>query len=136
MLKDATRRKFDVVMAWAIDRLGRSLVDLLHTLQDLTASGVAVYVDQQALDSSTPTGKLMFQMLGAFSEFERSMITVRVRAGLKRAVAEGVKLGRPRADSVKAAEARKALRHGASIRQAAEKSGLSVGTVHALARAD
>ena len=74
MLRDAQRRRFDVVMAWAIDRLGRSLIDLLGTIQALEACGVDLYLDQQALDTTTPAGKLMFQITGAFAEFERSMI--------------------------------------------------------------
>ena len=91
MLKDAQRRRFDVVMAWAIDRLGRSLIDLLGTIQTLEACGVDLYLDQQAIDTATPAGKLMFQITGAFAEFERSMIRQRVRAGLKRAVERGSK---------------------------------------------
>jgi len=92
LLKDAGRRKFDVVMAWAIDRLGRSLIDLLGTIQHLEAVGVDLYLDQQAIDTTTPMGKLVFQVTGAFAEFERSMIRQRVRAGLKRAVANGAGL--------------------------------------------
>jgi DNA invertase Pin-like site-specific DNA recombinase len=82
MLKDASRRRFDVVMAWAIDRLGRSLIDLLGTIQHLEAVGVDLYLDQQSIDTTTPAGKLLFQLTGAFAEFERSMIRQRVRAGL------------------------------------------------------
>jgi DNA invertase Pin-like site-specific DNA recombinase len=99
LLKDASRRKFDIVMAWAIDRLGRSLIDLLTMIQHLEACGVDLYLDQQAIDTTTPMGKLVFQVTGAFAEFERSMIRQRVKAGLKRAVAQGVKLGRPKIDS-------------------------------------
>ena len=99
MLKDASRRKFDVVMAWAIDRVGRSLSDLLDTIQHLEACGVDLYLDQQAIDTTTPMGKL-FQLTGAFAEFERTMIRQRIKAGLKRAVAQGVKLGRPKIDQV------------------------------------
>ena len=98
MLKDASRRKFDIVMAWAIDRLGRSLSDLLDTIQHLEACDVDLYLDQQAIDTTTPMGKLVFQLTGAFAEFERTMIRQRVKAGLKRAVAQGVKLGRPKID--------------------------------------
>jgi DNA invertase Pin-like site-specific DNA recombinase len=89
MLKDAQRRRFDVIMAWAIDRLGRSLIDLLGTIQTLEACGVDLYLDQQSIDTTTPAGKLMFQVCGAFAEFERSMIRQRVHAGLRRAVAQG-----------------------------------------------
>jgi DNA invertase Pin-like site-specific DNA recombinase len=96
MLNDAKRRRFDVVMAWAIDRLGRSLVDRLHTIQELEAAGVDLYLEAQSLDTTTPMGKLMFQVTGAFAEFERSMIRQRVHAGLKRAVEAGKTLGRPR----------------------------------------
>jgi len=81
MLKDASKRRFDVVMAWAIDRLGRSLIDLLSTIQTLEACGADLYLDQQSIDTTTPAGKLMFQVTGAFAEFERSMIRQRVRAG-------------------------------------------------------
>jgi Resolvase, N terminal domain len=75
MLKDASRRRFDVAMAWAIDRLGRSLTDLLHIIQHLEACGVDLYLDQQSIDTTTPMGKLVFQVTGAFAEFERTMIS-------------------------------------------------------------
>ena len=82
MLKDASRRKFDIVMAWAIDRLGRSLIDLLDTIQHLEACGVDLYLDQQAIDTTTPMGKLVFQVTGAFAEFERAMMLERQRPGI------------------------------------------------------
>src|SRR4029077_1000226 len=72
MLKGASRRKFDVVMAWAIDRMGRSLRDLVDTIEHLEATGVDLYLDQQNIDTTTPAGKLLFQVTGAFAEFERS----------------------------------------------------------------
>jgi len=96
MLKDAQRRRFDIVMAWAIDRLGRSLIDLLGTIQTLEACGVDLYLDQQSIDTTTPAGRLMFQIVGAFAEFEHSIIRQRVRAGLKRAIESGKQLGRPK----------------------------------------
>jgi DNA invertase Pin-like site-specific DNA recombinase len=98
MLKDANRRKFDVMMAWAIDRMGRSLRDLIDTIEHLEAVGVDLYLDQQSIDTTTPAGKLLFQVTGAFAEFERSMIRQRVNAGLARARAQGKRLGRPRID--------------------------------------
>jgi DNA invertase Pin-like site-specific DNA recombinase len=94
LLRQAQRGRFDVVMAWAIDRIGRSLVDLLNTIEGLKACGVDLYLDQQAIDTTTPSGKLMLQMTGAFAEFERAMIQARIHAGLRRAVANGRKLGR------------------------------------------
>ena len=94
MLKDATRRQFDVVAAWSVDRLGRSLQDLVASLSELHALGIDLYLHQQAIDTTTPAGKALFQMMGVFAEFERAIIRERVRAGLARAKASGVKLGR------------------------------------------
>jgi DNA invertase Pin-like site-specific DNA recombinase len=134
MLKDASRRRFDVVMAWAIDRLGRSLIDLLGTIQTLEACGVDLYMDQQAIDTTTPAGRLMFQVTGAFAEFERSMIRQRVRAGLKRAVARGKRLGRPQIDGETERKAQRELRKGAGILKVAKALGIGTGTVHRIRR--
>lgn len=133
MLKDASRRKFDIVMAWAIDRLGRSLIDLLDTIQHLEACGVDLYLDQQAIDTTTPMGKLVFQVTGAFAEFERTMIRQRIRAGLKRAVAQGVKLGRPKLDSTTERKVRKQLAKGVGILKVARLLGIGTGTVQRIA---
>ena len=92
-------REVDVIAAWSVDRLGRSLQDLVGFLSDLQATKVDLYLHQQALDTSTPSGKAMFGMLGVFAEFERSMIQERVRAGLARARANGRTLGRPKTDA-------------------------------------
>jgi DNA invertase Pin-like site-specific DNA recombinase len=139
LLKDASRRKFDVVMAWAIDRLGRSLIDLLGTIQHLEAVGVDLYLDQQSIDTTTPMGKLVFQITGAFAEFERSMIQQRIRAGLKRAVAQGIKLGRPKIDQALERKAQKQLEKGLGILKVARTLGLGTGTVqrikHEMSRA-
>ncbi len=134
MLKDAQRGQFDVVMAWAIDRVGRSLIDLLGTIQHLEACKVDLYLDQQNIDTTTPAGKLMFQITGAFAEFERSMIQSRIMAGLKRAVANGSVLGRP-LNNPGALEAAKAmLAKGVGINKTARVVGLGTGTVHKLKR--
>ena len=148
MLKDASRRRFDVVMAWAIDRLGRSLIDLLGTIQHLEAVGIDLYLDQQNIDTTTPAGKLLFQMTGAFAEFERSMIRQRVNAGLnvikdklsrdgkfesKRGIVRA-KLGRPGAEPDKIERARLELAKGIGIGKVAREVGLGVGTVHRLKR--
>ena len=95
-LKDAARGRFDVVMAWALDRLGRSLLDLLDTLGELEAAGVALVLHRQAIDTATPAGRMFFQVTGAFAEFERAMIRSRVMAGLQRARERGVRFGRPK----------------------------------------
>jgi DNA invertase Pin-like site-specific DNA recombinase len=95
LCRAATRREFDVVMAWSVDRLGRSLQDLIGFLSELHSLGVDLFLHQQGLDTTTPAGKAMFQMMGVFAEFERAMIKERVRAGLARAKGEGKRLGRP-----------------------------------------
>jgi DNA invertase Pin-like site-specific DNA recombinase len=94
LCEDATRRKFDTVAAWSVDRLGRSLQDLVGFLSELHATGVDLFLHQQGIDTTTPAGKAMFQMMGVFAEFERAMIRERVNAGLARARSEGKKLGR------------------------------------------
>lgn len=129
MLKDAQRRRFDVVMAWSIDRLGRSLIDLLATFQHLEACGCDLYLDQQSLDTTTPMGRLVYQVSGAFAEFERAMIRQRVHAGLKRAKANGVTLGRPLNDPAAPDRARKMLAAGVGINKTAKAVGLANGTV-------
>jgi DNA invertase Pin-like site-specific DNA recombinase len=112
MLKGATRREFDMIAAWSVDRLGRSLQHLVAFLGEVHGAGVGLYLHQQALDTSTPAGKAMFQMCGVFAEFERAMIVERVNAGLKRARAAGQVLGRPRIDASTEASIRKALAKG------------------------
>ena len=89
MLRGATRREFDMIAAWSVDRLGRSLQHLVAFLGEVHGAGVGLYLHQQALDTSTPAGEAMFQMCGVFAQFERSMIVSRVNAGLKRARANG-----------------------------------------------
>jgi DNA invertase Pin-like site-specific DNA recombinase len=96
MMKAVNAREFDMVAAWSVDRLGRSLTDLLGILQELQEKGVDLFLHQQGLDTSTTAGKAMFQMLGVFAEFERGIIRERVNAGLARARARGTKLGRRR----------------------------------------
>jgi DNA invertase Pin-like site-specific DNA recombinase len=96
MMKAVNAKEFDMVASWSVDRLGRSLTDLLSILQSLHEKGVGLFLHQQGLDTSTTAGKAMFQMLGVFAEFERGIIRERVNAGLARARANGTKLGRPR----------------------------------------
>src|SRR5271165_1704712 len=97
LMADAHRRKFDAVLIWKIDRFGRSLKHLVNALADLCAYGVAFVSFRDNLDLSTPSGRLMFQIIGAMAEFERSLIQERVKAGLRNARAKGKKFGRPRA---------------------------------------
>jgi DNA invertase Pin-like site-specific DNA recombinase len=134
MLNDAQRRRFDVVMAWAIDRLGRSLIDLLGTIQTLEACEVDLYLDQQSIDTTTPTGRLMFQITGAFAEFERSMIRQRVRAGLKRAVESGKQLGRPKIDPAMENRIKAQLRAKRGMIAIARDLKVGTGTVQRVKR--
>lgn len=96
LLKAVNRKQFDLIMSWSVDRLGRSLTHLVSFLEDLRSKDVDLYLHQQGIDTTTPTGKMMFQMLGVFSEFERSIMQERIKAGIERAKANGTKLGRPR----------------------------------------
>lgn len=96
LLKAVTRGEVDLIASWSVDRLGRSLTDLLAFLSELHAKGCNLFLHQQGLDTSTPAGRAMFQMMGVFAEFEREMIRERVTAGLRRAKAAGVVIGRPR----------------------------------------
>lgn len=134
LLKGVTRREFDMVAAWSVDRLGRSLTDLLNLLTELHAKDVDLYLHQQGLDTSTPSGRAMFQMMGVFAEFERAMIRERVLAGLARARAEGISLGRrPLEKTVggkkKVSAIRAALAAKTGVRRIANDLGVGVGTV-------
>jgi DNA invertase Pin-like site-specific DNA recombinase len=143
MLKDATRRAFDVAMAWSVDRLGRSLIDLISSLQELHAARVDLFLHQQAIDTTTPAGRAMFGMMGVFADFERSIFQARVKAGMDRAMAEQISgkvrrnsagkllkaIGRPKvADTVEAA-IRASLAAGVGIGKTARTIGVGVGTV-------
>jgi DNA invertase Pin-like site-specific DNA recombinase len=136
LCRAATRREFDVVMAWSVDRLGRSLQDLVGFLSELHALRIDLYLHQQGLDTRTPGGKAMFQMMGVFAEFERSMIQERVRAGLARAKGAGKRLGRPRIAPELEERIRKALatpgRPG--VRKIAKQFKVDPGTVQRISR--
>lgn len=127
LLKDARRRKFDVVLVWKLDRLGRSLVHLVRLLQDLRALGVELISFSEGLDFTTATGKLLYQVISAFAEFERDCIRARVRAGLRNARAKGKRLGRPRVvvDALRIAVLRA---QGRSWREITAETGVSKGT--------
>ncbi|MFC7050705.1 recombinase family protein [Emcibacter nanhaiensis] len=129
MLKDASRRKFDMIMAWSIDRLGRSLQQLVVFLEELKSLDIDLYLDRQGIDTRTPTGKAMFQMCGVFAEFERSMIQERVKAGLDRAKANGTTLGRPRINQEKEARIIQLREQGASFRKIAGEIGCGISAV-------
>jgi DNA invertase Pin-like site-specific DNA recombinase len=133
MLKSGVRAQHDVVMAWDVSRLSRSLAELVTTLDELHALGIDLYLHQQAIDTTTPAGKAMFQMCGVFAEFEKGILSERVKAGLSRARGEGKVLGRP----FKVANIKKIMKDrdsGKTIREIAREESLSIGKVHKVLR--
>lgn len=131
LMADAQRRRFDLVAVWKFDRFARSVSHLLRALETFNSLGVGFLSLSENIDTSTPAGKMIFTVLGAVAELERSLIAERVRAGLRHARAKGKRLGRPRAivDADRVAAFRAA---GRSVRQIAANVGASVGKVHSV----
>jgi DNA invertase Pin-like site-specific DNA recombinase len=132
--KNAARRKFDLVAAWSVDRLGRSLADVAAFMVDMRAYGVDLYLDKQAVDTTTPSGRALLQMAGVFAEFEREMIRERTLAGQARARANGVRFGRPTIPSDKAEAIVADLKAGVGIVKLAVRHGVGVSVVQRLKR--
>jgi DNA invertase Pin-like site-specific DNA recombinase len=130
LMADAHRRHVDVVCCWKIDRLGRSLKHLVNSLADLDSYGVVFVSLRDSLDLSTPSGRLMFQIIGAMAEFERSLIQERVRAGLANAKRKGQMLGRPKR-AVDREQILQLREQGHSLQQIATNLGVGYGTVRA-----
>jgi DNA invertase Pin-like site-specific DNA recombinase len=128
LMADAHRRRFDIVACWKVDRFGRSLKHLVNALADLDSYEVAFLSLRDNLDLSTPTGRLMFQIIGAMAEFELSLTKERVKCGLVNARANGKQLGRPRR-VVNHAQLVQMKSAGTSIREIATRLGISYGTV-------
>lgn len=129
LMKAVARREIDMVASWAVDRLGRSLQHLVGFLTEINAKGVDLYLHQQALDTSTPSGRAMFGMLSVFADFERELIISRIRAGLARSTKRS---GRPPLDIEKVERIKRSLAKGTSINATAKKLKVGVGTVHRL----
>ena len=129
LCQGVARREFDQVAAWSVDRLGRSLQGLVGFLAELHAKGVDLYLHQQGIDTSTPAGKAMFQMMGVFAEFERAMIVERVKSGLARARSQGKRLGRPTLSADKERAVRRLLSRGTGILKTAKTVGVGVSAV-------
>ena len=127
LMKAIARREIDIVASWAVDRLGRSLQDLVGFLNEINAKGVDLYLHQQALDTSTPSGRAMFGMLSVFADFEREMIRSRIMAGLARS---DKKAGRPALPPIMVEKIQKTLASGLSINATAKRLKVGVGTVH------
>src|SRR6476646_4319808 len=134
MLKDAVRRRYDILMCWAIDRLGRSVLHVANALAELDAAGVRVYCDREGIDSSTPMGRAMIQMASVFGEQERSMLRCRVIAGLERVRQQGKKLGRPKVSDKVEHAIRTHLSAGNGILKVAALVGVGSGTVQRVKR--
>ena len=134
LMSDACRRRLDAVLVWKIDRFGRSLKHLVNALAELAALGVAFISLRDNLDLSTPSGRLMFQIIGAMAEFERALIQDRVRAGIRNARAKGTRLGRPRVvvDALRVAALRA---RGNSWSQIKTELGVSKGTAQRVLQA-
>ena len=129
MCKGVIRKEFDLVMAWSVDRLGRSLQHLVTFLDELHSKKVDLFLHRQGIDTTTPAGKMMFQMLGVFAEFERAMIKERINAGLTRARAQGKTLGRPKVSLQVENKIRKLRSTGKGIRKIASELRVGVSTV-------
>ncbi len=139
LLRGVARKDFDVVAAWSVDRLGRSLVDLVGLLQELHATGVDLYLHQQGINTTTPAGKALFGMMGVFAEFEREMIRERVTAGMARAKAKGTKTGNPIGRPPVSAEVEQRIRElrgqGVGMLKVAKVVGCGVSVVQRVAAA-
>ncbi|MBY0253840.1 MAG: recombinase family protein [Methylobacterium organophilum] len=129
LLKGVARREYDLIAAWSVDRLGRSLQDLVGFLAEVQSRGVGLYLHVQGLDTTTPSGRLLFSLLSVFADYERSMVRDRVLAGLERTRAKGTRLGRPPLDPNKAEAIRALLASGVGIRETARRTGVGASTV-------
>jgi DNA invertase Pin-like site-specific DNA recombinase len=135
LCRGIARKEFDLIAAWSVDRIGRPLQGIVGFLGELHGKGVDLYLHQQGIDTSTPAGKAMFQMMGVFAEFERAMIVERVKAGLSRAKANGKRLGRPNISAGKEAAVRRLLEGGTGIVKTARLAGVGVATVQRIKHA-
>ena len=129
MMEAARKRKFDVLLVWKLDRLGRSLKDLIDTLDELGALGIDFVSYENQLDTSTPTGKLVFHVIGAVAEFEKDIIRERVKAGLENAKRKGKRLGRPPVPDGVLEKAKALRKEGLSFRKIGKRLGVDEGTV-------
>jgi DNA invertase Pin-like site-specific DNA recombinase len=134
LCRGIARREFDQVSAWSVDRLGRSLQELVAFLGELHAKGVDLYLHQQGLDTGTPAGKAMFGMMAVFAEFERAIIVERVKSGLARARSQGKRLGRRPVSKTVVERIQEQLATGTGILKTAKALGVGTGTVHRVKR--
>jgi len=135
LLKAATRKEISKVYIFSIDRIGRSVSNLISTLEELQAAGVGIYFHKQAIDTSTPAGKLLFNLIAVFSDYEREIIKERVSSGLQRARDNGVKLGRKPLAPITAKQIKERRDKGESVRKIAKALNISISSVSRYARA-
>lgn len=129
MMTAAKRRRFDILLVWKLDRLSRSLKDLINTLDELGAIGIHFISYDNNLDTTTPTGKLVFQIIGAVAEFEKDIIRERVKAGIENARQKGQRLGRPSINNEIFEKAISLRKQGLSFRNIENQLGLGEGTI-------
>jgi len=129
LMKDARKRKFDVLLVWRFDRFARSTKHLVTALEELEGLGIDFCSYQDSIDTSTNHGKLVFTIMGAIAEFERSLIRERVLAGVRRAKENGIRLGRPPLE-VDIDKMKQLVLNGNSVREIAKQMGISKSLVH------
>ncbi len=129
MMAEARKKKFDILLVWKLDRLGRSLKDLINTLDELGVLGIDFISYENQLDTSTPTGKLVFHVIGAVAEFEKDIIGERVKAGLENAKRKGKRLGRPPVPDDVFEKAKTLRKEGLSYRKIGKRLGVDEGTI-------
>ena len=134
MLRDAAKGRFDVVMVWALDRLGRSLADLLTISRELEQAGVDVFFLRETIDTTTPAGRLYFHIMGAIAQFERERIQERIKAGVARARKAGKRIGRPKLAYERAQAVRTRLGRGEGVQKIARELGVGAATVQNIKR--
>ena len=135
LLKRATRREFDLIMVWAIDRLGRSIQHLVGFMNEIQSLGVDLYIHQQAIDTTTASGRMIFGIFSALGEYERELMRERIMAGQRRARSQGVKIGRPSKMNDAVRTSVKLLHgNGMAIRNISKQLAIGVGTVYSVLR--
>jgi DNA invertase Pin-like site-specific DNA recombinase len=136
LCKDANQGRFEMVACWAVDRLSRSMQDLVSFFSEMAAINVGLYIHQQAVDSTTPAGKAMLQMSGVFAEFERAMLMERINAGIGRARRAGKTFGRPKVGPQVEAAVRSYIAAGFGINKTARLAGVGVSVVQRIKAVD
>jgi len=134
LIRGATRKEFDMIASWSVDRLSRSMPDLVNFMSEIQSVGCDLYLHQQAIDTSTPSGRALFQMCGVFAEFERAMIQERVKSGMARAKANGKTFGRPKVAQAVEDKIKIMIQNDNTIRAIAKECGVGLSVVQRIKR--